>query len=226
MTDKKKLRGLWWWTDRWLRSTAFTDMNLEQQGAYRNLLDAACLRDGLLPADDYALAKMCGDALAWDRVRDVVLRWFTLTEDGYRNETLDAVMAESQRRAANTAKWRGGVKTEPKPKAPAKATAGHKMAFKGQRFIVWTWLHEDFVRALGATKFDLLAWYPKLDAEMAATGEPIVDEQKWLRDRLYKDAKLPLPNLMRGRPELVERSNVPSVEESERRRAALRAGAQ
>lgn len=101
-----KLTGLWWWIDRWRKSTAYTDLTLEEQGAYRNLLDEAHLRGGAIPNDERVLAKACGDQTKWRRVRDVVLRRFHLQDDGWHHETLDAVIKESQRRAANQANYR------------------------------------------------------------------------------------------------------------------------
>lgn len=70
-------------------------MTLEEQGAYRNLLDEAHLRGGPLPNDDRILAKACGDATAWDRVRTVVMARFTLEPDGWHNDTLDEVYAKT-----------------------------------------------------------------------------------------------------------------------------------
>lgn len=111
-----RVTGLWWWVDRWRKSTAYTDMTLEQQGAYRNLLDEAALRGGVLPADERILAKACGDATKWRKLRAVVLARFTLTPQGWRNETLDEVLAESVRlrqvraesgRAGAAARWHG-----------------------------------------------------------------------------------------------------------------------
>lgn len=101
-----RLVGLWWWIDRWRKSTAFMDMTLEEQGAYRNLLDEAALRGGPLPNDERVLAKACGDALAWKRVRPVVLARFVLTAEGWRNETLDEVLRESARRIEKQKKYR------------------------------------------------------------------------------------------------------------------------
>lgn len=101
-----KMNALWWWIDRWRKSSAFMDMTLEQQGAYRNLLDEATLRGGPLPDDDRVLAKACGDAKAWRRLKSVVLARFVLTADGWRNETLDTVLHQSERRAANQAHYR------------------------------------------------------------------------------------------------------------------------
>ncbi len=102
----RPLRALWWWIDRWRKSTAYTDMTLEQQGAYRNLIDEATLRSGALPNDERILAKACGDARAWKRVKPAVMARFHLEMDGWHNETLDAVLRESQRRAEKQRKYR------------------------------------------------------------------------------------------------------------------------
>ena len=100
------MNALWWWIDRWRKSTAYMDMTLEEQGAYRNLLDEATLRGGALPNDDRILAKACGDARAWKRVRAAVLRRFTLQDDGLHNETLDSVLHQSERRREKQARYR------------------------------------------------------------------------------------------------------------------------
>jgi len=100
------MNALWWWIDRWRKSTAYTDMTLEQQGAYRNLLDEASLRGGAIPNNARILAKACGDATAWRRVRAVVLARFELRADGWHNATLDSVLAQSERRAKNQASYR------------------------------------------------------------------------------------------------------------------------
>lgn len=90
-----KRRAGWWWIDRWRKSTAYTDMNAEQQGLYRNLLDELWLRDGFLPLDDFALSKISGDPVAWQRQREVILGRFERTPRGYRNETHDEVSAKT-----------------------------------------------------------------------------------------------------------------------------------
>lgn len=101
-----KMLALWWWIDRWRKSTAYTDMTVEEQGAYRNLIDEATLRDGLLPNDERVLAKACGDPRIWRRVRAVVLRYFTVTPEGLRNDTLEEVLHQSRLRAKKQADWR------------------------------------------------------------------------------------------------------------------------
>ena len=82
------------------------DMTVEEQGAYRNLLDEAHLRGGALPLDERILAKACGDALIWTRVRETVMARFFQGSDGWHNETLDGVLAESRRRAAKQRTYR------------------------------------------------------------------------------------------------------------------------
>lgn len=106
------MRAAWWWIDRWRKSTAYTDMTLAEQGAYRNLLDELWLRDGVLPDNERTLARACGDPLAWSDVRDAVLAKFTKTPEGWRNDTHDAVMKESKRKAANQAAYRERKKKE------------------------------------------------------------------------------------------------------------------
>jgi len=85
------------------------DMTLEEQGAYRNLLDEARLRGGAIPNNENLLAKACGDARRWAKLRDVLLARFVLGPDGWRNETLDAVIRESDLRAEKQRKYRRSV---------------------------------------------------------------------------------------------------------------------
>lgn len=68
---------------------------------------------------------------------------------------------------------------------------------------MWHWQHEDLGKRLGGKidAFDLLGWYSRLETELARTGESFADPWKWLQERLYRDAKLPLPNLMGKRVE-------------------------
>lgn len=101
-----KHRALWWWIDRWRKSTAYADMTLEEQAAYRNLLDEATLRGGVIPDNERILAKACGDATRWPEVRFVVLQRFRKTPEGLRNETLDAVLEASANRASRQARYR------------------------------------------------------------------------------------------------------------------------
>jgi len=101
-----QFRALYWWIDRWRKSSAYADMTLAEQGAYRNLLDEATLRGGPLPTEDRILAKASGDAVEWPKVRRTVLARFRKTSDGYRNETLDAVLKSTAARAERQARYR------------------------------------------------------------------------------------------------------------------------
>jgi len=100
------MRAAWWWIDRWRKSSAYTDMRLDEQGAYRNLLDELWLRDGLLPDDDRVLGNICGDARLWDQVKPVVLAHFVKTEAGWRHPTHDEISNESARLAQKQADYR------------------------------------------------------------------------------------------------------------------------
>ena len=91
------MRAGWWWIDRWRKSTAYTDMTLAEQGAYRNLLDELWLREGALPKSERILAKISGDPFGWHEVRAVVMARFYETADGWRNKTHDEVMDGSFR---------------------------------------------------------------------------------------------------------------------------------
>lgn len=102
------MKGLLWWIDRWRQSQSYTDMTLEEQGAYRNLLDEATLRGGVLPDDERVLAKACGDAFRWKRVRAGVMSRFELQEDGWHNKALDRSLREGKQHARRQAKYRQG----------------------------------------------------------------------------------------------------------------------
>jgi uncharacterized protein YdaU (DUF1376 family) len=119
-----RFRGVMWWVDRWRKSTSFMDMNLEQQGAYRNLLDECCLRGGAIPDDERLLAKACGDPRCWKRVKTVVMRRFKLGVNGWHNETLDEVLTTYMKRVQKQA-TRGskpGAKSGVNPGAEAVLT--------------------------------------------------------------------------------------------------------
>jgi uncharacterized protein YdaU (DUF1376 family) len=89
------MRQVGWWVDRWRKSTAFTDLSLEEQGAYRNLIDEVYLReDGVIPEE--SLAKACGDPIAWPRVRAKVLTKMKKVPTGWTNETASDLKNQSK----------------------------------------------------------------------------------------------------------------------------------
>lgn len=104
-----KLTGMMWWIDRWRKSTAFTDMTLEEQGAYRNLLEEAWLRGGAIPNDPRVLARASGDAERWPKVRAKVLPRFHLSGGEYHHETIDELIAQAQKNASKQHLYRQNV---------------------------------------------------------------------------------------------------------------------
>jgi uncharacterized protein YdaU (DUF1376 family) len=104
-----RMMGLLWWIDRWRTSAAFREMTLEEQGAYRNLLDEAYLCGGVLPNDERRLAKACGDGSRWPAVREAVLAKFVLTPLGWQNTTLTTVLHESRIRAERQRRYRAST---------------------------------------------------------------------------------------------------------------------
>lgn len=100
------MRASWWWIDRWQKSTAYKDMTLAEQGAYRNLLDELWLRGGVLPDDERILARLSGGQMEWPAVRAAVMRHFQKTDGGWRNVTHDEVASESARRAEKQRRYR------------------------------------------------------------------------------------------------------------------------
>lgn len=84
-----------WLIDRWRKSGAYLEMTSREQGMYRNLIDEAVLRDGVIPNDERLLSRACGDPLEWPDARDKVLRWFTPTLDGkgLENEVVTEIVA-------------------------------------------------------------------------------------------------------------------------------------
>jgi len=101
-----KMVALYWWIDRWRKSTAYTDMTIEEQGAYRNLLDEAWLRGGTLPKDMHILSKACGDPRRWPAVKRAVLRHFRTVKGTLVNDTLVEIHRQSQRRSENQRAYR------------------------------------------------------------------------------------------------------------------------
>jgi len=100
------LRGMFWFIDRWRQSQAFMDLTIEEQGAYRNLLDEAWLRGGGIPNDPALLAKASGDPIRWKFIRKNVLRYFENDRGTLRNRTLTTVRRESQMRAERQRNYR------------------------------------------------------------------------------------------------------------------------
>lgn len=73
-------------------------LNIAEHGAYRLLMDAYWDMRGPLPADETRLRKLIrADPDEWNAVRDAVLAFFTLTDEGWRHEKIDENLAEAER---------------------------------------------------------------------------------------------------------------------------------
>lgn len=103
-----------WWIDRWRKSTAFVDLNAEAQGAYRNLIDEAWLRGGVIPNDPRMIARVsCADN--WPEIQSVVMARFYAADGGWRNLTVDTLIRKSERYADKQRAYRERQKAENPP---------------------------------------------------------------------------------------------------------------
>jgi hypothetical protein len=94
------VRAAWWWIDAWRGSTAFTDMNAEEQGLFRNLCDELWIRPShVIPDDARTLSRASGDSEAWARSGERVLRHMRRVDGGWTNDKALEVITESKRRA-------------------------------------------------------------------------------------------------------------------------------
>ncbi len=119
------MRAATWWIDRWRKSTAYLRMNLEEQGLYRNLLDAMWLFEGPIPNDPKTLvAASGGDATAYSRSSANVLKWFRLTDQGWVNDTAQDIITTVKHlhdvkalagKAGAEARWQKHSKDNSKP---------------------------------------------------------------------------------------------------------------
>lgn len=119
------MNGAWWWIDRWRKSSAFLCMTVEEQGLYRNLLDAVWLfDDGIIPDDKRSLIMASGgDAEAWEKSGPKVLKWMQRKRGGWTNETALEVKAKTTRlhRIRSDAGSKGGSKRRSKTPSKTKA---------------------------------------------------------------------------------------------------------
>lgn len=74
-----------WYIGDYLRDTMHLDA--EQDGAYRRLIDACWLRNGLLKDDDFQFAAITKLSPArWKKVRPVIEEFFVVEADGWRHK--------------------------------------------------------------------------------------------------------------------------------------------
>src|SRR4029434_10601945 len=99
MPTNGRYTGMFWWIDRWRKSSAYSSMNNEQQGAYRNLLDEAWLRGGAIPNDEQVLARAPAESRRCSRVRARVMPYVELRQDGWPHLPVDKQLSLHHARA-------------------------------------------------------------------------------------------------------------------------------
>lgn len=77
-----RLTGLWWWIDRWRKSTAYESLSLSGQALHRDLIGIAFSRGGWLPHDRKILMRATGTLpREWRRLWPSVRQFWTVVED-------------------------------------------------------------------------------------------------------------------------------------------------
>jgi uncharacterized protein YdaU (DUF1376 family) len=97
MTEKaSKLLAEWFWTDRWIGSSAFL-LPIEPRGLYREMLTQAWRRGGRLPNDPEAIRRAVGcTTQEWRRCWPQVEKYWRVDGADIVNDTQLDVWAETQ----------------------------------------------------------------------------------------------------------------------------------
>jgi uncharacterized protein YdaU (DUF1376 family) len=97
-----KLLAEWFWTDRWMGSSAFL-LPLEARGLYREMLTQAWRRGAQLPNDPEAIRRACGATDAeWHRCWPTVKKFWRVAGSSLVNDTQRAVYADAQARSVTS----------------------------------------------------------------------------------------------------------------------------
>jgi uncharacterized protein YdaU (DUF1376 family) len=92
----EKLLAEWFWTDRWMGSSAFL-LPLEPRGLYREMLTQAWLRGAQLPNDYAAIRRATGASQdEWDRCWPMIQRYWEVRDGHLINTTQLEVYEEAQ----------------------------------------------------------------------------------------------------------------------------------
>jgi uncharacterized protein YdaU (DUF1376 family) len=120
-----KLLAEWFWTDRWIGSSAFL-LPLEARGLYREMLTQAWRRGGRLPDNHEAIRRATGaTAEEWDRAWPWVQRYWRADGDGLVNDTQLEVYAEAQA-VSQRASTRGKSGAKARSLSTAQAVLEHQ----------------------------------------------------------------------------------------------------
>lgn len=132
---RKKLLGEFFWTDRWVGSSAFL-LPIEARGLYREMLTQAWMRGGSLPADPAQIMRAVGCSQEeWDRCWPLVKKYWRKNGSTISNDTQREIMEGSKtlsKRRAN-AGAKGGAKAQANRRANAKSPSLSKNRDGGER---------------------------------------------------------------------------------------------
>jgi uncharacterized protein YdaU (DUF1376 family) len=103
-TPEQKMLAEWFWTDRWMGSSAFL-LPIEPRGLYREMLTQAWRREAKLPNDPETIRRAVGVTEAeWERCWPKVKGYWRVDGDYLVNDTQVAVYLESLGRAKRLSK--------------------------------------------------------------------------------------------------------------------------
>ena len=98
MASQDKLLAEWFWTDRWIGSSAFL-LPMEARGVYREMLTQAWRRGAKLPNDHEAIRRAIGATVGeWRRSWPLIRRFWQVDGETLVNETQQIVYADAQGR--------------------------------------------------------------------------------------------------------------------------------
>lgn len=121
----KKLLAEWFWTDRWMGSSAF-GLPLEARGLYREMLTQAWRRGAKLPNDHETIRRLiAATEKEWKRAWPLVKRYWRVDGDNLVNDTQIEVYLDAKARS-DRATERGvkGAQARAQALAQARAQAG------------------------------------------------------------------------------------------------------
>lgn len=94
-----KMLAEWFWTDRWMGSSAFL-LSIEQRGLYREMLTQAWRRGARLPKDFEQIRRAIGATEAeWNRCWPAVSVYWRDDGDALVNDTQRDIYRDAQARA-------------------------------------------------------------------------------------------------------------------------------
>lgn len=93
-----KLLAEWFWTDRWMGSSAFL-LPIEPRGLYREMMTQAWRRGARLPADHATIRRAVGCSMEeWDRCWPSIAKYWRNDGEWLVNDTQLKVWAEARLR--------------------------------------------------------------------------------------------------------------------------------